>query len=239
MKLDFDTLKTIVFKGVCGSILFFVSCSPMRKYTPTDREWALPEIAAFETLDQQENYPKDAILFLGSSSIRLWKTIKEDMAPYSVIQRGYGGAHFRDLVFFTERILADHSLQMVVCFVANDIKGTEDDATPNRVFRLFKVFVKQVREQYPEIPIMQIAITPTQSRWEFWDKINRVNKRIKAYCDNNLNLYYIDTVPTYLDEQGQPKPEWFVKDQLHLNETGYAVWSKIIKSEIEKVIPLP
>ena len=84
MKLDFDTLKTIVFKGVCGSILFFVSCSPMRKYTPTDREWALPEIAAFETLDQQENYPKDAILFLGSSSIRLWKTIKEDMAPYSV-----------------------------------------------------------------------------------------------------------------------------------------------------------
>ena len=66
-----------------------------------DREWAFPEIEAFEKLDSQINYPDKSILFIGSSSIRLWTTLKDDMVPYNVIQRGYGGAHFRDIIYFT------------------------------------------------------------------------------------------------------------------------------------------
>ena len=87
----------------------------------------------FEKLDSQVNYPDDAILFIGSSSIRLWKTLDKDMEPYNVIQRGYGGANFRDVIYFTERILADHKLKMVVCFIANDISGSSDDGSPREV----------------------------------------------------------------------------------------------------------
>lgn len=218
----------------CTTVLF-ISCSPLKKYDAKDRAWALPEIEAFEKLDASKDYPDDAILFIGSSSIRLWKTLEEDMEPFNVIQRGYGGAHFRDMVFFTERILADHRLSMVVCFVANDISGSSRDGTPKEVLGLFKLFVKQVREKHPTIPILQIAVTPTKSRWKLWDKINQVNELIKAYCEKTENLYFIDTVPTYLDADGQPKPEWFVSDQLHLNTKGYEVWNGLIKSEIERV----
>lgn len=216
-------------------VVLWTSCSPLKKFSPDDRAWALPEIRAFEKLDLNNNYPEDAILFIGSSSIRLWKTLEEDMAPFPVIQRGYGGAHFRDMVFYTDRILADHSLSMVVCFVANDISGSPKDSTPKEVLRLFKLYVKQVRAKYPNIPIMQIAVTPTQSRWDYWEKINEVNELIEAYCQKTDNLYFIDTVPTYLDAKGQPKPEWFVEDQLHLNQEGYTVWNRIIKAEIERI----
>jgi hypothetical protein len=211
------------------------SCSPLKKYDPKDRAWALPEINAFDQLNATTDYSEDAILFTGSSSIRLWKTLAEDMVPYPVIQRGYGGAHFRDIVFFTERILADHSWSMVVCFVANDISGSPKDGSPKEVLSLFKLFVKQVREKHPDIPILQIAVTPTLSRWDYWDEINKVNQLLKSYCEKTANLYFVDTVTTYLDTFNQPKSEWFVKDQLHLNAKGYEVWNGLIKSEIERV----
>ena len=224
-----------LFVMIVTGLLVFTSCSPLRKYKEKDRKWAYPEIQAFERLDKTQTYAEDAILFIGSSSIRLWKTLEEDMKPYPVIQRGYGGAHFRDMVFFTDRILADHPLSMVVCFVANDISGSGKDGTPQEVLKLFKYFIKQVRAKHPSIPIMQVAITPTQSRWLLWPQINVVNQLIKAYCEKTENLYFINTVPEFLDEHGKPKPQWFVGDQLHLNKKGYEVWNRIIKGEIEKV----
>ena len=224
-----------LFVMIVTGLLVFTSCSPLRKYKEKDRKWAYPEIQAFERLDKTQTYAEDAILFIGSSSIRLWKTLEEDMKPYPVIQRGYGGAHFRDMVFFTDRILADHPLSMVVCFVANDISGSGKDGTPQEVLKLFKYFIKQVRAKHPSIPIMQVAITPTQSRWRLWPQINVVNELIKAYCEKTENLYFINTVPEFLDEHGKPKPQWFVGDQLHLNKKGYEVWNRIIKGEIEKV----
>lgn len=216
-------------------ILSIFSCAPLKKYSPENRAWALPEIENFEALDATEKYSDDAILFIGSSSIRLWKTLEADMQPYPVIQRGYGGAHFRDMVFFTDRILADHKLSMVVCFVANDISGSPQDGTPKEVLRLLKLFVKQVREKHLNIPILQIAITPTKSRWKYWDEINQVNALMQAYCNKTDNLYFINTVPTFLTANSEPKPEWFVQDQLHLNAKGYEVWNKLIKSEIKRI----
>ena len=116
------------------SIFIFSSCSVLKKYDEKSRKWAYPEIEAFERQDTIVDYPNDAILFIGSSSIRLWKTLTREMHPYPIIQRGYGGAHFRDMVFFSDRILSDHQLSMVVCFVANDISGSKDDGTPKGCF---------------------------------------------------------------------------------------------------------
>ena len=224
----------LVFLISFGFIFTFFSCSVLKKYDEKSRKWAYPEIEAFERQDAIVDYSDDAILFIGSSSIRLWKTLTSEMHPYPIIQRGYGGAHFRDMVFFTDRILADHQLSMVVCFVANDISGSKDDGTPKEVLRLFKYFIKQLRAKYPKIPIMQIAITPTHGRWEYWTEISNVNDLIKTYCEANDNLYFIDTVDEFLNENQQPRSELFISDQLHLNEKGYEIWSQIIRSEIDK-----
>lgn len=239
MKLPLKFCHSRVLIGASILLLFLYSCSPLRLYPEGDRAWAIPEIEAFERLDKTKSYDDNSILFVGSSSIRLWKTLEKDMDPYAVIQRGYGGAHFRDLVFFTDRILADHDLKMVVCFIANDISGSPKDSSPKEVLQLFKVFVNQIREKHPDLPILQIAVTPTPSRWHLWSKISQVNSLLEDYCTSQQNLYFINTVPHFLDEKGQPKPEWFVKDQLHLNATGYTEWNTIIKAEVERVLSLP
>ena len=108
LNLEKIILMHLIYKkysfGAVLVLLIVSGCSPLKKYQPADRQWALPEIRAFEELDAVNDYDKEAILIIGSSSIRLWKTLAEDMAPFPVIQRGYGGAHFRDMVFFTDRI---------------------------------------------------------------------------------------------------------------------------------------
>ena len=226
-------MRKSIFSLVLG-VLFFWSCSPLRQYPSESYIWAVPEIENFVAQDSSEDYPKNSLLFVGSSSIRLWNTLAKDMAPYPVIQRGYGGAHLRDAIFFTDQLLGDHQPAMIIGFIANDIKGDPADETPGKVKRLFKFFVNQVRRKHPDIPFLWVEITPTLSRWEQWEDIQRANEKIKAYCDKTENLYFVETASAFINEKGLPKSELFIADQLHLNAEGYRLWSSIIRKEIEQ-----
>jgi hypothetical protein len=112
------------------SLLFILllSCSPLKiwKDIPEVKAWE-PEIQKFEKLDKTVQYPDDAILFAGSSSIRRWETLTEDMAPYNVIQRGYGGAKLSDFAVYASRIFSHHPCSALVLFIANDITGNAND----------------------------------------------------------------------------------------------------------------
>ena len=216
------------------TLLFLCTqCSPLKQYPKHTYAWALPEIESFRELNKQDQ-PDNALLFIGSSSIRLWETLAQDMAPYPVIQRGYGGAHLRDAIFFPDALLGNHQPAMIIGFIANDIKGDVADEKPAKVKRLFKFFLKQLRERQPNVPFLWVEITPTKSRWKQWDAIAKVNKKIKAYCERTPNLYFVETAKSFLNKKGRPKTELFIEDQLHLNEAGYVVWSTLIRNEIEQ-----
>lgn len=212
-----------------------VSCSPYQKFADREAKWE-EEITRLEYKDDAEKYSSDAVLFIGSSSIRIWQNIKEDMAPYEPIRRGYGGAHFSDLIHFTKRLVYPHEFQALCIFVANDITGGDDDRSVREVMTLFKEVVNTVRIKYPVIPIFQIAITPTGSRWSVWSETQKVNAAMKAYCDKTDNLYFIDSTAPYLNEAGMPRDELFIKDRLHQNQEGYDIWAVEIKKELDKVL---
>ena len=229
-------------KGILRSIFYvailaFVSCSPIRKYQndPGVLSWE-KDIKAFEELDKEQSDPQGAILFTGSSSIRLWDNIHEDMKPYEVIQRGYGGAHFTDFAVYSNRIIYPHNPKAVVIFVANDITGGENDKTPQEVLKLYKYVVKQTRKKLPNEPIFFIQITPNNSRWKVWDKATEANSLIKSYSEKDPNLHYIETAYAFLGEDGKPKSELFREDQLHLNLDGYKIWSGIIMENLNKAL---
>ncbi len=194
------------------------------------------DIRQFEHLDSTECYPDDAILFVGSSSIRLWSTIARDMAPYPVIQRGYGGAKLSDLVMYTERIVYPHNFRAVVLFVANDITGDEEDKSPEEVAGLFRTVIGIIRNKYPQVPVFWIAITPTALRWYVWPRIAEVNKLIELSCTTFENLHFIRTDYAFLNSLQQPREELFLPDMLHLNTAGYEVWTEIIKNELTTVL---
>jgi hypothetical protein len=202
--------------------------------TVAENRWA-NEIAALESRDQHESHPPDSILFVGSSSIRLWETIATDMAPYRPIQRGYGGARFSDLSVFAERLIAPHQFRALVLFVANDVSGGTDDATPEQVAEWFTQIIEVARETQPAAPIFCLEITPSQSRWQAWPRIREVNRTLARVSAALPNVHFIPTAHAYLGPEGEPHEDLFLEDRLHLNSLGYRIWAAIIKSHLDAV----
>ena len=207
------------------------SCSPLKKYEETSLKWE-KDIKKLESLDKNENYNK--ILFIGSSSIRRWNSIKQDLAPYEPIKRAYGGARYSDLIHFTERLVSPHKVKAICIFVANDIKGEKNDLSPKEVLNLVKFIVKKIRKSHKNKPIFFIETTPTSKRWKVWDKISKANDLIKDFSSLNKNIFYINTRSFYIKSNGMPDDNFFVKDKLHLNNKGYKLWAKIIKESFDK-----
>jgi lysophospholipase L1-like esterase len=220
--------------------LVVISCSPAKKYrtSPDVLAWE-KEIRRFEKLDSTEQYPSDAIMFTGSSSIVLWKTLEKDMAPYHVINRGFGGSKLSDFAVYGERIIAPHPCSAIVIFIGNDISGGPKDKSPAEVAGLFRYLLKTIRKSHPETAVFWIAITPTPSRWKVWPQQKEANELIRKICDREANTYFISTEASFIGSDGKPYERYFRPDMLHLNDEGYKIWSRIIKKEISKVVPYP
>ena len=218
-------------------LILLISCSPLKKYPLKSDRWE-NDIKFLESKDREEACVEDCILFVGSSSIRLWKEIESDMSPYKVVKSGYGGAHFYDLIHYTKRLVKNHKPRAIAVFVANDITGKNNnswygDLKPREVLQLFKFFTQEIKSIHGDIPIFAIETTPTISRWSVWDKISKTNDLIKDYTIRKENLNYITTRLDFLDSKGYPWEKYFVNDKLHLNKSGYKLWSKIIKNNFK------
>lgn len=220
-------------------LLFVAACSPIKKYKETYHDMAVswePEIQKLEQKDKEEKDPENAILYIGSSSIRLWKNIDKDMAPYPAIQRGYGGARFTDLIYYTDRIVYPHKFRALVVFVANDITGSDQDRTPQQILDLYKGVVQIVRKKFKKEPIYFVGITPVNSRWAHWPKAKEANRLVREWSESKPNQFYIDTEAAYLNAEGKPKAELFIGDQLHQNQKGYDLWASIIKKRLDETL---
>lgn len=211
------------------------NCSPLYKYrnSTSTPKWA-GEIANFEKISKEQKYPDDAILFTGSSSIRKWTTIEEDMKPYPVISRGFGGSKIEDLAYYFEQIVYPHRFKAIVIFSGtNNLTGKKNDSKPQEVLKMAQLIKRKIRSKYPEVPVFWIAITATNARISAWDNVQEANRLVKNMCDRSSNFHFIETKDSYLGKDGKPIKDLFVKDQIHLNEDGYAIWTKIIRKELD------
>lgn len=193
-------------------------------------------ISELETLDAAEQSPKDAILFVGSSSIRRWSDIAVDMAPYRTIRRGYGGAKFSDLAIFARRLIHPHDYRALVIFVGNDVTGKETDRTPDEFEELVDYVVGVAHDHLADRPVFLVEVTPTESRLKAWPKIRKSNERLREVALRTPNTYFIPTASHYLRPDGSPRNELFVEDRLHLNEHGYDLWSSLIRRRLDDVL---
>jgi lysophospholipase L1-like esterase len=173
------------------------------------------------------------LLVTGSSSVRLWDSIHTDLAPYQVMQRGYGGAKLTDYNYYAERIIKAQQFKAIVVFVANDIYGGEGDRSPRQMHQSFKAIVKLIRKRNPDTPVCWIETTPTPSRWHVNEQAREANDLIRAFCKRNDDLYFIATFDQYITSEGLPDSTFFRNDMLHMNRLGYMQWAEIIKSSLE------
>jgi lysophospholipase L1-like esterase len=184
------------------------------------------EIRAFEAWDRQNSFPHTAVLFVGSSSIRMWQTA-ESFPDLPVINRGFGGSHASDVNHFAERIVLKYAPRMIVFYAGdNDIA---DGKLPQQVFDDFREFVALVRERLPETRIVYLPIKPSLARWPLWPKMQAANALAADFIRRDSQLNYVDTATPMLGANGEPRRELFLEDGLHMNAAGYRLWSEVLR----------
>ena len=188
------------------------------------------EITKFEESDRQDPPPNDAVIFIGSSSIRLWQSLKEDFPGVKVINRGFGGSEIPDSTFYVTRIVTPHRPKMVVLYAGdNDLANGK---TPQQVFEDYKAFVERIHQNLPTTKIAFISIKPSPARISLLQSMKDANGLIKAYATHNKTLIYIDVFTPMLGKDGSPRPELFGTDKLHMNSKGYDLWKLVVTKYI-------
>lgn len=188
------------------------------------------EMNKFAALDEEKMPEKNGILFVGSSSIRMWDT-DASFPDLDVTNRGFGGSQTSDVLYHFDKVVKKYEPSKIVFYCGdNDIaKGK----SPQKVICDFKAFMKLVYEELPEgATVYYLPIKPSLKRWEMWDEMNEVNMAIKKFADQVEQLEYVDTATVLLTEEGKPRDDIFMKDGLHLNETGYNLWNPVVRKAI-------
>ncbi|MBT8420217.1 MAG: hypothetical protein KJO08_05065 [Gammaproteobacteria bacterium] len=192
-----------------------------------------PAIRSFEAADEKQPPPENAIVVVGSSSIRGWHgSIKQDMSPMTVIPRGFGGSNMNDLLYYADRIVLPYRPQAVVVY-----EGDNDVAqgiSPAKIADAFRVFVGKVHKVLPECRIYFLSIKPSISRWPLWSKMKAANDLIAAECARDKRLTFVDVASGMLDEEGKPRGDIFEEDNLHMNRRGYELWRGILRPVLIK-----
>ena len=189
-------------------------------------------IARFEAADKKQMPQPGGVLFIGSSSIRMWKTLEQDFPGLPVINRGFGGSQIADSNHFAGRIVHPYKPRQIVLYAGdNDVAGGK---SPETVLADFQQFLKTVRAKLPKVRVSFIAIKPSLSRWKLSGKMAMANSLVRDACGKDKRLDYIDIWQPMLDDNGKPRPDLFLGDGLHLNAKGYALWTSIVKPHLAK-----
>lgn len=219
-------IRLFLLLVICNSFLL-TSCSQK-----SDQPF-YHDIEAFKVADKKSPPPKNAILFVGSSSFTNWKDVNEYFPGYTIINRGFGGSQLTDVVRYAEDVIIPYKPRQVVIYCGdNDIAtGT---VTATDVLQRFMELFNIIRGKLPNVNVVYVAIKPSPSREKFMPIIEDANIMIRQFLSGYQETAYVDIYHPMLDRSGKPREELFLEDMLHMNEKGYAIWKEAIEPYLVK-----
>ena len=193
-------------------------------------KWAA-DIKTFVAQDAAQAPRAGGVVFVGSSSIRMWKTLDQDFPETNVVNRGFGGSELADSVHYFDQLVLPHRPRLVVLYAGdNDLWSGK---SPEDVAADFRSFCAKVHSSLPDTRIAYIAIKPSPSRWKIRDKMIQTNSLIAAECAKDPRRTFVDIYTPMLDAAGNPRPELYLKDMLHMNDAGYAIWKERVAAVLK------
>jgi lysophospholipase L1-like esterase len=211
--------------------MYMMSCEPyvfnetqlQSRYIDDFRRWAEEDVGRLPM--------RDALLCVGSSTLRRWEGIKEDLGPGLVLNRGFGGSRMADVIPFAEFFARYEAEKVLVYEGDNDLgDGTKDVA---ELMGEFRIFCEAIWARRADVRIYIIAIKPCPSRWRLRNIYLDANEQLRALCDTDERLTYIDVDSVMLGDDGTPIPEFYIEDNLHMTRTGYELWRDVIHPILE------
>jgi lysophospholipase L1-like esterase len=229
--------KYILF--TIGFLVVVFACQRTLTYTPIAEKYELDykidrlenEIVNYEKVDAAIGLDKlqGQVLFYGSSSIRLWKTLKEDFAPLPVINHGFGASTFPEMIHYAERMIVPYKPKVLVLYCENDLFMGKLQKSPEQVMDVFGELATLIQNRLPKTKVFYISMKPSISRKADWAKVSKADAMINDYIKKHKNFTYIDIRPAMYRPNGSINGDYFVGDSLHMKPSGYAEWTKIIR----------
>ena len=186
------------------------------------------DIAAFKKQDSISFPPKNAILFVGSSSFTKWKDVQDYFPGYSIINRGFGGSTLPDVIRYEKDIIFPYQPKQIVIYCGENDVASSDTISPEMVLKRFKQLFTDIRLQFPKVNLVFISLKPCPSRWQMKDRMIASNELIQKYLKKKRYTAFVSVWKAMLDADGNPMPGIFITDRLHMNAKGYAIWQKLI-----------
>lgn len=181
------------------------------------------EIRVFQKEDSIQK-PKDGmVLFIGSSSFRLWKNVKDDFKNPNILNRAFGGATLLDVIRYQQDVVLKYKPKKIFIYCGENDVASSDKVTPKMVLKRFKTLYKSLRNHFPETPIVFVSLKPAISRWAMKDRMIATNKLISRFIGKKNNATFVNIWDAML-ENGAPKKDIYAADNLHMNSKGYAIW---------------
>jgi hypothetical protein len=186
------------------------------------------DIRLFEYRDAIHSCSDSAVLFLGSSSIRLWKTLPEDFPGEEVVPCGFGGSRTGDMLYYYNRIIEPFPFGKIVYFCGiNDINGSVPSDT---IVGNVRTFLERTRNTLPGCQVLLLSNTVSVSKKYNYDRIMVLNSSYMELANEFERVTYVDVTTPLLDQEGRIKPELYSADSTHMNPAGYDVWTRVLKA---------
>jgi len=180
--------------------------------------------------DNRPPTPED-VLAIGSSSMRMWTTIAKDLAPLRIIHRGFGGSQMQDVVLMQSFFERYPCRRILIYQGDNDLFGPKTQPEANFLAPL-RAFIAATREKRPDTEFYLISVKPSPSRMEAIGRYREANAALKAMGEADPKTHFIDVFTPMLGQDGQPLPDLFLGDRLHMNAQGYAIWTKAVRAAL-------
>ncbi|WP_316818347.1 GDSL-type esterase/lipase family protein [Pedobacter nyackensis] len=185
------------------------------------------DIKAFDKRDAIENVQPGSNLFVGSSSITNWKDIANYFPESYVVNRGFGGSKFEDLIHYADRVIMPYKPAKIFVYEGdNDIAAGIDTET---LIRRAKTLRKKIALAFPGVPVVFISVKPSVARWNLKDKYEAFNKALKEYVKKEKFTAFADVWTPMIDGNGEVFKDVFLTDNLHMKSNGYEIWQKVLE----------
>lgn len=185
------------------------------------------EILQFKKADSAQMPPKNAILFVGSSSFTKWTDVQDYFPGYTIINRGFGGSQLTDVIRYAYDVILPYAPKQVVIYCGeNDLASATVHA--GEVTLRLKTLFSIIRQNLPDAAIDFVSIKPSPSREKYFPEFKMANAQIEAFLQTQQNAAFINVYPAMLNAEGQPQHAIFLEDNLHMNAAGYRIWQHII-----------
>lgn len=194
------------------------------------------DIEQFKTQDSIAFPATKQILFIGSSSFTNWQDVNDYFPGYHILNRAFGGSTLVDVMRYRYEVIYPYNPRQIVMYCGENDIASDKNITANTVTARFTALYKIIRDKYPTVPFAYISMKPSPSRMRLMPEMKKANQQIKSFLSKEKSAKYIDVYSLMLQKNGRPMSHIFLKDSLHMNKDGYAIWQKAIHPHLIKPV---